>query len=367
MRFTRRRSALLGAAPALAGLTAGCELGGQQAAAPTPSSAPAAAAATPTTAAPELVWTFSNSPPHIVEINAVTNQIVRTKDVPNLGTWATNDDNCYYDGTNVWLGARNPNTSDVEVFLLNLSTLEVGRRIPLGKDPNTVYVGKGSLSKNQLVVAKHGSGEYVVIDTNTFAVLDTKAVPVNGGVACDMDVARGPDNIERAFIPTDTGGTTVAYNTDTREVIGTFTHPAGVRPYMLTVSADGRYVWVQERTTDGNSVLNAQTMQLVQHVPTGRGAFVNTFSPDGRICYVSHASDTRMVAVNAAPPFGLIKEVEVGTNAQVTAVLASGRAVYTIANRESFVAAINTSTWAVTKINLPENPNFVFARPARRR
>src|SRR5688572_10370122 len=116
MRFTRRRSALLGAAPALAGLTAGCELGGQQAAAPTPSSAPAAAAATPTTAAPELVWTFSNSPPHIVEINAVTNQIVRTKDVPNLGTWATNDDNCYYDGTNVWLGARNPNTSDVEVL-----------------------------------------------------------------------------------------------------------------------------------------------------------------------------------------------------------------------------------------------------------
>ena len=367
MRFTRRRSALFGAAPALAGLATGCEMGGQQAAPPTPTTAAAAPAATATAARPELVWTFSNSPPHIVEINATTNQIVRTKDVPNLGVWATNDDNCYYDGTNVWLGARNPTNSDVEVFTLNLDTLEVGRRIPLGKDPNTVYVGKGSLSKNQLFVAKHGSSEMAVIDTNTFAVLEIKSVPTNGGVACDMDVARGPDGIERAFIPTDTGDTTVAYNTDTREVIGTFTHTRGVRPYMLTVSDDGRFLWVQERTTDGNSVLNAQTMELIQHVPTGRGAFVNTFSPDGRLCYVSHANDTRMVVVNAAPPFGLVKEVEVGTNAQVTAVLASGRAVYTIANRESFVAAITTSNWAVTRIQLPENPAFVFARPARRR
>jgi len=331
---------------------------------PRGTAAPAVAPAPPR---PELVHVFSNSPPHIVEIDATTNRITRTKDVPNLGVWATNDDNCYWDGNNAWLAARNPTNSDVEVFLLNLDTLEVGRRIPLGKDATTVYVGKGSLSKNQLVVAKHASGEMVVIDTNTFAVLDTKAVPVNGGVACDMDVATGPDGIERAFIPTDTGDTTVAYNTATREVIGTFTHTRTVRPYMLTASPDGRYVWVQERTTDGNSVLNAQTMQLVQHVPTGKGAFVNTFSPDGRLCYVSHANDTRMVVVNAAPPFALVKEIEVGTNAQVTAPLASGRAVYTIANRESSVAAISTANWAVTKIQLPENPAFVFARPAARR
>jgi hypothetical protein len=368
MRLTRRREALFGAAPALAALTAGCELAGQQAAAPTPTNAPAAPGPSPTTARPETVLTFSNSPPHIVEINATTNQIVRTKDVPNLGVWATNDDNCYYDGTNVWLGARNPGTSDVEVFLLNLDTLEVGRRIPLGKDTNTVYIGKGSLRTNQLWIAKHGSSEVAVVDTNTMAVLEIKSVPTNGGVACDMDVITGPDGIERAYIPTNNGDTTFSINTATRQVETVYEHTRGVSPYMLTCSPDGRFIWVQERTTDGNLVLDYKTLQPVKHVPTGRGAFVNTFSPDGRLCYVSHSQDTRMVVVEANPPFNLVKEIEVGTNAQVTAPLASGRAVYTIANRESSVSAISTANWAVTaKIQLPENPAFVFARPASRR
>ncbi len=187
---------------------------------------------------------------------------------------------------------------------------------------------------------------------------------MNGGVACDMDVATGPDGMERAYIPTDTGGQTHAYNTDTREIVASFTHPSGVRPYMLTSSPDGRYVWVQERTTDGNRVLDGRTLQEVKHVPTGKSAFVNTFSPDGRFTYVSHANDTRMVVVDANPPFNVVKEIEVGTNAQVTAVLPSGRAVYTIANREAQVSAISTANWAVTaKIPLPENPAFVYVRP----
>lgn len=361
-----RRRALYGAPAGLAALTAACSPGTPAAAPPTPTVArPTTPAASPTVARPELVHVFSNSAPHIVEIDAATNRIARTKDVPNLGVWATNDDLCFWDGQNAWLGRRDPGTNDVEILLLNLDTLEVGRRIPLGKDMTTVYISKGSLKKNQLFVSKHASGQMVVIDTRTFQVLDTKDVPVNGGVACDMDVATGPDGIERAYIPTDTGGQTHAYNTDTKEIVATFTHPSGVRPYMLTSSPEGRYVWVQERTTDGNRVLDGRTLQEVKHVPTGKSAFVNTFSPDGKFTYVSHANDTRMVVVDANPPFNVVKKIEVGTNAQVTAVLPSGRAVYTIANREAQVSAISTANWAVTaKIPLPENPAFVYVRPA---
>ena len=208
LRF-RRRSAL--AAPGLAALTAGCAVGTPSAAPATPTVArPTTLAASPTAARPELVHVFSNSAPHIVEIDAATNKITRTKDVPNLGVWATNDDLCFWDGQNAWLGRRDPSTNDVEILLLNLDTLEVGRRIALGKDMTTVYVSKGSLKKNQLFVSKHASGQMVVIDTRTFQILDTKDVPVNGGVACDMDVITCTDGVERAFIPTDTGDTTVA-------------------------------------------------------------------------------------------------------------------------------------------------------------
>jgi DNA-binding beta-propeller fold protein YncE len=363
-----RRVLLATVTPALGVLAAACSMGGQEAAsvatqtAPRPAST-TAPAVTPTPAKPELVYVFSNSSPHISVIDVATNRVTRTKDIPNLGVWATNDDNCYWDGKNAWLGARNPSTNDVEVFPLDLDTLEPTRRIPLGKDATTVYVGKGS-RLGQLFVSKHASGQMAVIDVKTFQVLDMKDVPVNGGVACDMDVAVGSDGIERAFIPTDTGNTTVAYNTQTREVIGTYTHAAGVRPYMLTASPDGNRVWVQERTTDGQLVLDTKTMQPVKHVPTGKSAFLNSFSPDGKLSYVGHNADTRMVVVDAAA-LTTVKEIEVGTNAKDMAVLPSGRQVYVIATRENFVAAVNTSNWAITaKIQLPENLEFIYTPPS---
>src|SRR5438034_409371 len=102
MRLMRRRAALLATPSPLLALTAACSAGASPSSAPTAASTarattPAGAAAAATAARPELVHVFSNSSPHITEIDAATNKITRTKDVPNLGVWATNDDNCYFD------------------------------------------------------------------------------------------------------------------------------------------------------------------------------------------------------------------------------------------------------------------------------
>lgn len=366
----RRRPWLFGAPPALASLVAACSMGGeatsgpagQATVGPTRAAGTTTAAASATPSRPELVHVFSSNTPHITEIDAATNRITRTKDVPNLGAWATNDDNCYWDGKYAWLAARQPSNDDVEVMLLDLDTLEPARRIPLGKDRTTVYVGKGSRT-GQLFMSKHASGQVVIVDTKTYQVLETKDVPVNGGVACDMDVGVCPDGIERAFIPTNTGDTTISINTATREVLKTFDHPKGVNPYMLTVSPDGKYVWVQERGTDGQLVLDTVNLQPVKQVTTGKSAFLNTFSPDGKLSYVGHNADTRAVVVDANT-FATVKEIEVGTNAKGIGVLPSGRAIYVIATRENFVAAVNTSNWQITqKIQLAEAPEFVFVRP----
>ena len=370
----RRRHALLGVSPALLGLVAACSSGGSQAAPTAAPSRPAGAAtsaagsaagattaAPSATPAPELVYVFSNSAPHITVVNATTNQIAQSKDVPDFKAWGTSDDNNHYDGKHVWLGHRNPDTDDAEVLLIDLDNLDVAQRIPLGKEKTTIYIGKGS-RRNQVWCSKHASGQVAIVDSKTYQVLEIKDVPVNGGVACDMDVMMGPDGVERAFVPTDTGDTTIAINTATREVVQTFTHTKGIRPYMLTVSPDGKYVWVQERGSDGQIVLDSVTLQPVKQVPTAKGAFMNTFTPDGKVSLVGHNADTRVVAVDAAT-FQTVKEIEVGTNAQIVAVTASGRSAYAIATRESFVAAINTANWQVTqKVQLPNNPAFVFTR-----
>jgi DNA-binding beta-propeller fold protein YncE len=188
------------------------------------------------------VVVLSNSSPHVSVIDAKTNQITKTADIPQMTSWAWNDDNNYYDGKNLWLGMWNPDTKEVEVVLLDLDSLQVTKRIPLGQDAVTIYIGKPSRS-GKVLVSKHASGEVAVIDRKTLAVEKTLKVPVDGGVACDIDVAVGPDGIERAFIPTNDGNSVVSIDTATLQV-GRILRFPGTHPFMLTADRGGRHVWV---------------------------------------------------------------------------------------------------------------------------
>ena len=99
------------------------------------------------------------------------------------------------------VGLKHPDTTDVQVIKLNLDTLEVAGSLPLGKDKNTLYIGKPG--KDGVVhVGKMGSGQVVAIDAKSFKVLNTWDVPVNGDVVCDADVVVGSDGVERFYYPT---------------------------------------------------------------------------------------------------------------------------------------------------------------------
>lgn len=335
-----------------------------------PAASPGPTAQTTEPAKPALLYVFNNASPHISVIDAATNEVTRTGDVPGFKSWTWNDDNNYFDGKNLWLGVRDTDTNDVEVILLDLETLQVTQRIPLGQDRTTLYIGKATKS-GLLYVSKHASGQVAIIDTKTRQVLEIKDVPVSGGVACDMDVVTGPDGVERVYIPTDNGNTVLALDAATRQIVQTLkvgepvagNDAATIRPFMLTASPDGRYVWVQERSTAGNAILDARTLEVVRRVPTGRGAIMNTFSPDGRFSYTGHSSDTKVV-VQDATTFAVVREIEVGANPQKVAVHPNGRTIYAIVTRENAVAVIDTATWQVTnRIDLGAAPSGIFFRP----
>ncbi len=338
--------------------------------APAPTSTRPAIAATatlapsPTTAARAAraqVIVLSNSAPHVSVLDAESNQVVKTADIPRMTSWTWNDDNNYYDGKNLWLGMRNPDTNDVELVLLDLDTLQIARRIPLGQDKTTLYIGKASRD-GKLFVSKHASGQMVVIDLKTFAVLRTVDLPVSGGVACDMDVSIGADGMERAFVPTDNGNTVLSIDTSTYQVLQTLSVPEGTRPFMLTVSPDGRRVWVQERTSNGNVVLDALTLQVVQRVPTGAGAIVNTFSPDGKVSFTGHAAATAVTA-HDAQTFKELWRAQVGSNPDKLGVHPAGTFVYAIVNKEAALAVLEAASGkVVTRVPLGTNPTGIYVR-----
>jgi YVTN family beta-propeller protein len=306
------------------------------------------------------VIVLSNSSPHLSVIDTRTHEVVRTADVPQMTTWGWNDDNNAYDGKHLWLGLRNPDTSDVEVILLDLDTLQVSRRIPLGQDRITLYIGKPS-RHGVIYVSKHASGELVSINTSTSAV-ETMKLPVNDGVACDVDVVTtGPGVRERAFVPTDNGNTVLSVDTASRQVVGTASF-VGSRPFMLTASPDGSQVWVQERAGNSVTVLNARTLEVVKRIPTAQTPIIGTFSPDGKVHYTGHAADTAVIAHDTST-FRELWRARVGSTTDRVGVHPSGAFIYATASREGLVGVIEARTGRVLmRVPLGTNPSGLFVR-----
>jgi len=306
------------------------------------------------------VIVLSNSSPHVSVIDTRNHQVVRTADIPQMTAWTWNDDNNTYDGKHLWLGLRNPDTNDVEVILLDLDTLQVSRRIPLGQDRTTLYIGKPS-RHGTIQVSKHASGELASINTSSFAV-DIAKLPVNGGVACDVDVVTtGPGTLERAFVPTDNGNTVLSVDTVSKQVVGTVPF-AGSRPFMLTASPDGSRVWVQERTGNSMTVLNARTLDVVRRIPTAQTPIIGTFSPDGKVHYTGHAGDVTVIAHDTVT-FRELWRARVGSNPDKVGVHPSGGFVYATVSREGQLAVIEARTGkVVARVPLGTNPTGLFVR-----
>lgn len=350
---------VVGSLAALAVLIAACSAP-TTAPLPTPTASPAATVSPTPKAAKARLYVLSNSSPNVSVIDAETRRVVQKTDLPNFTSWTWNDDNNYFDGKSLWLGLRDPKTDDVEVIALDLDTLEISRRLPLGKDKLTLYIGKVA-REGLLLVGKMGSGQVAAIDTRAGALRWTKDVPVNGDVVCDADVATLADGSQRLFYPTRKGDTLVALNTATAETLKVVPTPTGATPLMLTVAPDNR-VWVQESGSNTNAVFDPTTLDLVKRFPAAKGPVVATFGPGGKLAYIGHSVDPVVDVIDTAT-FALVKRIEVGSTPDKIAVDPAGKFIYPILSKEGAVAVVDTATWTVIdRIPLGTNPTGIFLR-----
>ena len=303
--------------------------------------------------------TLSNDSPHVTVVDAETNLVIKTADVPDILKWTWNDDNNYFDGQNVWLGLKFPEADDAVVIALNVDTLEVTSRFSVGKEPKNIYMGKATKS-GILHIGKQGSGEVVTIDTNSAKVLETwDTVPVNEGVVCDADIGIGPDGVERFYYPTQNGDTVVAINPDTGETIAETNTPEGAVPLMHTNAPDGR-MWVQESGSNTNAVFDPVTLELVKRFASAKGPVVGTFSPNGEYAYIGHFGDPTVQVIDTET-LEEVTQITVGNTPSKIAVHPNGKYIYAIASKESAVSVIETGSWKVSgRVALAGNPNGMF-------
>ena len=274
---------------------------------------------------------------------------MRTADIPDLVKWAWNDDGNYFDGKDLWTTARNPGEKTSELIFVDVASLTVSDRLALGSNPANVYLGGGESRKGIVYVGLQGNmdqeGEIVAVNAKTRKIVDRIALD-GGQIACDVDIAIGPDGVERVYTPNQKMDSVQNFDGGSHTLLNTVAQPTGSMPFMLTASPDGRHIWVQDGSAGTNSVLDSVTLATVTRIPTGEGPVVASFSPDGKYGYVGHYKATQVTVIDTAT-FEIIKKVEVGASPSKLAAHPNGKFVYAAISKENKIAVIDTATWTV--------------------
>jgi len=289
------------------------------------------------------ILVFSNSSPHVTAIDILTEEVTRTGDLDGLATWAWNDDNNFFDGRHLWLGTLNPAAGTAELITLDVDTLTVANRIPLGSEAEGVFLGKAR-QDGSLLVSKMAAGEVLTVDTATQEVTNTFSnVPLHGGVLADADLSIDADGVERFVYPTGEGDRVVSLDPGSGAVLATAESKQGGHPTRLTTSPDGS-IWVQEAGKHTVAVYEPSALELVKRFQTGTEPILGTFTYDGSYAYTGHADDNFVQVVDTGK-LRALAHIRVGLNPQMVAVRPDFTRIYAMLTDDQAVAVVYQQDW----------------------
>ena len=305
------------------------------------------------------ILVFSNSSPHVTAIDILTEEVSRTGDLDGLATWAWNDDNNYFDGRHLWLGTLNPAAGTAELVTLDVDSLAISNRIPLGSEAEGVFLGKAR-QDGSLLVSKMAAGEVLTVDTATQEVTNTFSdVPLHGGVLADADLSIDAEGVERFVYPTGEGDRVVSLDPSSGAVLATAESKKGGHPTRLTASPDGS-IWVQESGKHTVAVYEPSALELVKRFQTGTAPILGTFTYDGSYAYTGHADDNFVQVVDTAD-LRALAHIRVGLNPQMVAVRPDFTRIYAMLTDDQAVAVVYQQDWEANRFTITSTKENTIA------
>ena len=129
----------------------------------------------------------------------------------------------------------------------------------------------------------------------------------------------------------------------------------GSRPYMLRVTPDGRYLWVQTAAANTNVVLDTDTMEVLQTTPTGRGPVSSAVARLGeRYGLITHTMEPYVLVLDADSGQEVTR-VEVGGTQTTVSFTPDGSRAFVAVTPQDEVVAIDMRELAVAG-RIPTSP-----------
>ena len=226
--------------------------------------------------------------------------------------------------------------------------------IPVGLEPLWVAI---SPDGRHAYTVNAASNTVSVIDTASNKVISTVSVPGAARVAVTPDgrhayVTSCPD-----CGPTSQGSVSVI-ETATNKVTATF--PAGLGPFGVASSPDGRYIYVTDRNSGSISVINTTNNTVIATIRVGTFPTAVAVSPDGRYVYVTNASGPTVSVIDTHNNT-VTATISAGSGAFSVAVSPDGRHTYVTDLHNSVAVIDTTSNTVTTTIPIGQGGSRTFA------
>jgi len=151
-------------------------------------------------------------------------------------------------------------------------------------------------NQRKLYVANIGSGSVTVIDrSNPFPSKAVKSIATGAG-AEGITVSRDG----REVWVTNRGANTISViDTETDQVLTSF-ESGGTMPIRVKFTTDGRQAWVSNARSNSVTVFDAATRKLIDTIEVGAVPVGIQMTPDGKRAFVANTNDNKVTVIDVA-------------------------------------------------------------------
>jgi YVTN family beta-propeller protein len=238
------------------------------------------------------------------------------------------------------------------------SALGRPRRVSVGLVP--VHMVQ-TLDGRAIFVTNFGAASVSVVDTAAWRVTATIPVPVG-----PHGITISPDG-RWIYVACVSGGAIAIIDATSARLVGTIALPAVARPYGVALSRDGRYLYAPDSFAAHLFVVDTATRQVIDEVPIGLRAQLATRSADGATLYVTNGQSgtVSVLDLRANPAHPRVRAtVQAGAFPHGLALTPDGRYLVVANNLSDNISVIDTATDQVLATIPGERyPNDVIAVP----
>ena len=160
----------------------------------------------------------------------------------------------------------------------------------------------------------------------------------------------------KVYVSNEKGNSVSVLDSDSMEVIKTI--KVGQRPRGITISKDGKFLYVCASDDDTIEIIDTSTYEIVGTLPSGPDPELFVLSPDGKRLYVANEDDN-LVTVIDLEKRSVITEIPVGVEPEGMGVSPDGKTVVNTSETTNMAHFIDVEAHEITNnVLVDSRPRF---------